>query len=96
MHFSYLNTILGCWTLLRQNALQTLLLAHRKTLRFLSIECYCSTAPIQLYTFDYIRFYYYKQLAVNHQVNVIASNLLSDQTTIYRNVTSNWRAHIRK
>ena len=29
-HFSYLNTILGCWTF-RQNALQTLLLAHRKT-----------------------------------------------------------------
>ena len=27
---------------IRQNALKTLLLAHRKTLRFLSIECYCS------------------------------------------------------
>ena len=31
--------IIKCY---RQNALQTLLLAHRKTLRFLSIECYCS------------------------------------------------------
>ena len=70
-HFSYLNTILGCWTLTFSSECSTnTVTSTQKTMRFLSIECYCSYCAesaryFQLHPFFYLLYISHFNLMYN-------------------------------